>query len=205
MVAGVISGSRSQPSWLVDNGLLDFFDAKGMVASALDRLGIPTSFEPAQDPTFHPGRCAKIISGETQLGVVGEVHPQVRDSFDLDSPPVSLFELDLEQMLAVAQHSPRGFKALSRFPAAIRDLALVAPADVPAGKIQDILTAHRLVDHVELFDLYTGGNLPPGHRSLAFHVYFQSFDHTLTTEEVNRVLDGLMRTLQRETGATLRS
>jgi phenylalanyl-tRNA synthetase beta chain len=105
----------------------------------------------------------------------------------------------------VSGGSQRRFKPLSRFPTAIRDLALVVPADVPAGKVQDILTAHRLVEHVELFDLYTGENLPPGHRSLAFHVYFQSLDHTLTTEEVNRALEGLMRTLERETGATLRS
>ncbi|HZA25645.1 MAG TPA: phenylalanine--tRNA ligase beta subunit-related protein, partial [Dehalococcoidia bacterium] len=94
MAAGVLSGLRSGPSWLVENGLLDFFDAKGMVSSALDRLGITAVYEPVEDPTCHPGRCAKIISGDAQLGTIGEVHPAVRGAFDLEEQPVTIFELD---------------------------------------------------------------------------------------------------------------
>jgi phenylalanyl-tRNA synthetase beta chain len=107
--------------------------------------------------------------------------------------------------MAVSDSARREFKPLSRFPAAIRDLALVVPSEVPAGRVQDILTRNRLVEHVELFDVFTGGNIPAGSRSLAFHVYFQSGDHTLTTEEVNRSLEGLMHALERETGAQLRT
>jgi phenylalanyl-tRNA synthetase beta chain len=205
MVTGVLSGLRSEPSWQVENGLLDFFDAKGMVSSALDRLGITVTYEPVEDPTCHPGRCAKIMSGEEQLGIIGEVHPAVRASFDLEEQPITIFEVDLHQILTASERVQREFKSLSRFPAAIRDLALVVSSDVPAGKVQDILTSHRLVEHVELFDVYTGGNIPPGSKSLAFHVYFQAGDHTLTTEEINRSLEGLMRTLERETGAQLRA
>jgi phenylalanyl-tRNA synthetase beta chain len=129
----------------------------------------------------------------------------VREAFDLEEQPIALFEVDLQQVMAVSDSARREFKPLSRFPAAIRDLALVVPSEVPAGRVQDILTRNRLVEHVELFDVFTGGNIPAGSRSLAFHVYFQSGDHTLTTEEVNRSLEGLMRTLERETGAQLRT
>jgi phenylalanyl-tRNA synthetase beta chain len=129
----------------------------------------------------------------------------VRASFDLEEQPITIFEVDLHQILTASERVQREFKSLSRFPAAIRDLALVVSSDVPAGKVQDILTSHRLVEHVELFDLYTGGNIPGGSKSLAFHVYFQAGDHTLTTEEINRSLEGLMRTLERETGAQLRA
>jgi phenylalanyl-tRNA synthetase beta chain len=205
LAAGVVSGPRSESSWLEREGYLDFFDAKGMISSALDRLGIAASYQPAGDPTCQPGRCARIYAGNVDLGVLGEVHPEVRAGFDLQAQPVVLFELQLAQILKVEQHARPGFRPMSRFPAATRDLALIVADDVPAGNVQAILASYRLVENVELFDVYTGDNLPAGSKSLAWHVYFRSHERTLTNEEVNRAVDGLLRTLEREVGATLRS
>ena len=207
VAAGVISGMRSEPSWLVDNGPLDFFDAKGMLASALALLGLTPAWEPAEagdNPALHPGRTARIVCSGSQVGILGELHPTVTEGFDLRHRPVTAFELYLDKLLALPARSGRNFRSLTRFPAAHRDVALVVPEDVPAGKVQEILDRHRLVDRVELFDVYTGENLEAGAKSLAFHVYFQSPDRTLTAEEVNRTLDGLLRTLQRDVGAVLR-
>ncbi len=207
VAAGVISGLRSEPSWLADNGPLDFFDAKGMLTSALALLGLTPSWEPAEAdeaPALHPGRTARIVCSGTQVGVLGELHPTVTDRFDLRYRPVTVFELRLDDLLSLPARSGRNFRSLTRFPAAHRDVALVVPEDVPAGKVQEILDRHRLVDRVELFDVYTGENLEAGAKSLAFHVYFQSPERTLTAEEVNRTLDGLLRTLQRDVGAVLR-
>jgi phenylalanyl-tRNA synthetase beta chain len=145
------------------------------------------------------------MSNEFELGIIGEVHPAVRERFDLRPQPLILFELQLTELLKVSSRSQRRFQPLPRFPAAIRDLALVVAADTSAGKVQDILTRHRLVDRVELFDIYTGEHIPPGSISLAFRVYFQSPERTLTAEEVNQALEGLLRTLEREVGASLRS
>jgi phenylalanyl-tRNA synthetase beta chain len=123
----------------------------------------------------------------------------------LKPQPVVLFELQLEQILKVNQRSREAFRPLSRFPVATRDVALIMPDDVPAGKVHDILGRHRLVENIELFDVYAGDNIPVGTKSLAWHVYFQSQERTLTNEEVNRTLEGLLRILEREVGATLRS
>ncbi len=208
VAAGVIAGPRSEPSWLVENGPMDFFDAKGILTAALDFLGVSVRWEPADDPAFHPGRCARLMAGGAQLGLLGELHPSVMDAFDLKHRPAVLFELYLEPLLARQEQSGRSgrrFRSLSRYPAARRDLALVVAADVPAGKVAELLVRHRLVERVEIFDVYSGDNVPPSHKSLAFHLYFRSPERTLTAEEVNRTLDGLLRTLQRELGATRRA
>ena len=207
VAAGVISGLRSEPSWLVDNGPLDFFDAKGMLNSALAFLGLTPSWEPAtaeDSPALHPGRSARIMCSGVPIGLLGELHPTVTERFDLRHRPATAFEIWLDSLLELPARSGRNFRSLTRFPSANRDVALVVADDVPAGRVQEILVRHRLVERVELFDVYSGDNLEPGAKSLAFHVHFQSPERTLTAEEVSRTLDGLLRTLQREVGAVLR-
>ena len=207
VAVGVIAGFRSEPSWLVDNGPLDFFDAKGMLNSALAFLGLTPSWEPAaaeDSPALHPGRSARIMCSGVQIGILGELHPTVTERFDLRHRPATIFEIYLDALLTLPARSGRNFRSLTRFPSANRDVALVVADSVPAGRVQEILDRHRLVERVELFDVYSGENLEPGAKSLAFHVCFQSPERTLTAEEVNRTLEGLLRTLQRDLGAVLR-
>ena len=204
-VAGVLAGLRHEPSWLEDQGLLDFYDAKGVVELVLDRLGVAATYEPVDDPAFHPGRCAVIKASEAVLGMVGEVHPAVMDRLGLEQPKVAAFELYLEPIMAALPASQRQFEPLPRYPSATRDLALVMPSDVNAVRVTQLILRHRGVDRAELFDIYAGENIAEGTKSLAFHVYFQAGDRTLTNEEVNRSLEGLLRTLERELNATLRA
>ena len=206
-VAAVMAGQRSEASWLAGNGAggMDFYDAKGMVEWLLERLGITAQWEPGEHPVYQPGRCAIVKADGVGLGFVGEVHPSIRERFGLDSGIVAGFELRLSALLAALPESERNFAALPRFPAATRDLALIVPADVPAGRVTELIMRNRLVQRAELFDIYSGENLAPGTKSLAFHVHFQAPDRTLTNEDVTRSLDGLLRNLQREVGATLRS
>ncbi len=206
-IAGVLAGRRAEASWLAgpESGGQDFYDAKGMVEWLLSRLGIKADWEPGEHPVYQPGRCAAVRSGGEELGFAGEIHPAIRERMGLDFDQVAGFELRLSALLAAQPQSERNFIALPRFPAATRDLALIVPADVPAGRVTDLIMRNRLAQRAELFDIYSGENLAPGTKSLAFHIHFQAADRTLTNEEVARSLDGLLRNLEREVGATLRS
>ncbi|CUV01976.1 Phenylalanyl-tRNA synthetase beta chain [hydrothermal vent metagenome] len=204
-VAGVLAGLRHEPFWLEDDSLMDFYDAKGVVELVLNRLGVSATYEPSDDPSFHPGRCAVIKVADAVIGVVGEVHPVVMDRLGLESPQVAAFELYLGPILAALPAGQQQFEPLPRYPSATRDLALVMPTDVDAGQVTRLILRHRGVDRADLFDIYAGENIAEGTKSLAFHVYFQARDRTLTNEEVNRSLDSLLRTLERELKVTLRA
>ncbi len=211
LAAGVMSGPRYDANWLSASEPLDFYDLSGTLAAALGRMGVNAAFETDDRPLFHPGRCARITIGSgsgAAVGVVGELHPDVCEAFDLAGDPVVYFELRLADMLAVlsAVSTPENrFQSLSRFPAANRDLALVVPAEVPAARVQRLIERVRLVERAELFDVYAGENVPEGSRSLAFRIHFRAADRTLTAEDVNRAVNGLTRALEREVGATVRA
>ncbi len=206
--SGIMAGQRRPPSWLEagpeSGGSLDFYDAKGVVVGLLEQLGTAASYEPAAQPYFHPGRHASVKLGDQVVGAVGEVDESVLARFDLTAKQVSFFELDLDALLPALPESDRQYSFISRYPAATRDLALVLPSHVSAAAVQAIIARHRLVERAELFDLYTGGNVPAGAKSLAFRVYFQAPDRTLTNAEVDRSLQGLLGNLEREAQATLR-
>jgi phenylalanyl-tRNA synthetase beta chain len=205
VLTGVMAGRRWTSSWLTDESHMDFYDAKGVVCTVLDKLGISADFQPSDDPSFYPGRCARIMAEHNFLGMIGELHPDVRERIDLKPQPIALYELYLDELLRLLPQSYRRFRPLSKFPAATRDLALVVPSDIQASKVQDLIADHRLVEHVELFDVYTGENVPAGTKSLAFHAYFQLDERTLTTKEINDSLQSLLRKLNRKLGASLRS
>ncbi len=211
LVAGVMSGPRYDAHWLSESEPLDFFDLSGTLTTALARLGVKVAYQPFDGSLFHPGRCANIVvAGDRarEIGAVGELHPDIRDAFGLASDPVIYFELRVDDLLAATQDDSdpeKRFQPLSRFPAANRDLALVAPANVPAGHVQSLIERVRLVERAELFDVYSGENLPEGSRSLAFRIRFRAADRTLTNEDVNRAVNGLTRVLEREVGATVRA
>lgn len=204
IVAGVLSGPRLDTSWCGEKGWLGFYDAKGIVETLLQRLGVEAEFEPGKDEALHPGRTASIAVKGLKIGIAGELHPRIVESFDLLPQPVALFELELERLLAFVVEKSK-YRPLSRFPSSRRDLAIVIDSKVPARKVQDIISSLPLVNQVTLFDLYTGEQIAAGKKSLAFRIVYQSPTHTLTEEEVNDTQQKILEKLSRELGATLRS
>ncbi|MDY6916887.1 MAG: phenylalanine--tRNA ligase subunit beta [Chloroflexota bacterium] len=204
MLAGVLCGPRLDRSWHGDAGQVDFFDAKGIVETLLARLGVAADFELAEQEAFSPGRAAAILAQGSRLGALGELHPRVAEAFEISSQPVCLFEIDLETLLPMTTTS-RKYQPVARYPATIRDIALVVDRELPAAAVQSIIEGSPLAAQVTLFDVYTGDRVPAGRKSLAFRIAYQSPGRTLTDEQVNKEQEKLLKRLQREAGATLRA
>jgi phenylalanyl-tRNA synthetase beta chain len=114
-----------------------------------------------------------------------------------------MFEVDLDALLPHVS-GPRRYQALAPYPSVEEDIAVIVDADVPAARVRGIIEAAPLVRSVRLFDVYSGPQVPPGKKSLAFSVSYQAVDHTLTDEEVRRQQERILARLQHEVGATLR-
>jgi phenylalanyl-tRNA synthetase beta chain len=203
-----MSGPRHHTHWTgAGAGQLDFYDLKGIVEMLLDRLRITGyRFAPMVHATFQQGRAAKLSIDDTTIGVIGEVDPSVRESFDLPVQRVCLLELDLEALLAEAP-SLYYYQPVSRFPAATRDLALIVDEGLPAVQVRDAIVeaGGSLLHSVELFDVYRGEPIPAGKKSLAYTIAFQAMDRTLTDEEVNQLQTKMQKKLQNVFGAQLRA
>lgn len=205
MLVGVLSGPRWPETWLENEGSLDFFDAKGIVEALLNQLHLKYDFEPLEDTLFLPGRGARINIQDSPVGVLGEVHTQILESFQIDTTAVTLFELDLELTLQHISSGTSQYKPLPRYPGAYRDLALTLDLNVPATKVQDIIERNPLVAQSTLFDVYEGSGIPQGMRSLAYRILFQLPDRTLVGETVGQAMTDILADLQREIGASLRN
>jgi len=202
MLCGILSGPRLDKWWQGESGLVDFFDAKGAMEGLLSQLGVVANFEPSQDESLHPNKQAAIVIAGNRLGVVGEVHPKVLAAFDI-SENVYLFEINVTALLPFTS-GHRMFQPIPRFPTTVRDMALVIDTEITHQQVQDIIKSFPLVNQVTIFDVYSGGQVPPGKKSLAYRVIFQSPDHTLTDEEVNKVHQQILSKLAQELGAALR-
>jgi phenylalanyl-tRNA synthetase beta chain len=203
ILCGVATGPRFEPSWRGGKDLVDFYDAKGIIEGLFGQLGVEFSFEAGSDEGLHPVKQAAILVGGKRLGVVGELHPKVADAFEL-SGSVYLFEVNLSALLPFTL-GHKMFQPISRFPAVVRDMALVVDVGVTNAQIQAIMQGFPLVTDVALFDLYSGEQLPAGKKSLAYRITYQSPEHTLTDDEVNKVQKQILDKLSKQLGATLRS
>jgi len=180
-----------------------FYFVKGIVEALLARLGVKAGYMQGNDATLNAAKRADIMVGADKLGVIGEVHPVVLKNFDISEPAI-LFELDVDMLLTLAS-KPLVYKAVSKYPAITRDIALLLDAAVAYQKIVDIVKAFSLVSEMQLFDLYEGKQVPAGKKSLAFRLTYQSAGQTLKDEEVDKVQQRILERLSKELGATLRS
>ena len=198
-----LGGPRYASSWLGDAEPVDFYDAKGIVEGLLAQLGMTASFEAGGDESLHPVAQANIIVDGTSVGIVGQLHPAVQESFEIPEP-VFLFELKLPSLVSFTL-TPKMSEPISRFPVVVRDMALVVDAATPHQKFVDIISGFPLVASVTMFDVYYGEQVPQGKKSLAYRISYQSPEHTLTDSEVGTIQQKIIGKLSHELGAVLRS
>ena len=208
-LTGVMTGPRSTSLWSVNDGDFDFYDAKGAVEHVLETLGIEARFIPLEDSTYAQGRSAEVVTNDrkgTVLGSVGVVDESVWERFDAESDTAVMFELDVEVLYSLVGEKTRAdnYAPYPKYPDSQRDLALVADADVHVGDALRICMQNRLVKSASLFDVYEGGGVDEGKKSLGIRVTYQSETRTLTSEQVTRAEDQIVNRLERELGVALR-
>lgn len=182
----------------------DFFTLKGILESLFDSFGVAADYAASDEPYLHPGRQASATIKGKPLAVFGEVHPDVAADYDIDTR-VYVAEVDLQTLFAI--ESPRViYKALPRFPAVERDLALLCDADMPVADIEKIIrkAGGKILDSVELFDVYQGAQIEQGKKSVAYSLKFRSPDRTLSDEDIDPSLNKIFKNL-RENNCILRS
>ena len=203
--AFVLCGSAGE-GWAADDRALDVLDARGTLEALFADIGVEDwSLGEALGSPFHPGRSAAIRIGDETIGELGELHPRVTSSLEIDGR-VAMVELRLDPVRAASAHAFR-FVEVPRFPPVRRDLAFVVPDDVPAGALHAVVEAAggALLARSTLFDVFRGGAIPDGRTSLAFGLEFRAPDRTLTDEEVEPVVAAIVDRARSELGAELRT
>ncbi|HBX70995.1 MAG TPA: phenylalanine--tRNA ligase subunit beta [Chloroflexi bacterium] len=207
MLVITLTGPRALTDWGgADATLMDFFDLKGIIERALTGLHLEdVRYEPGQHPSFHPGKCARVFAGERQIGVMGQLHPQVVEKYDVPEAPLLAAEFNLEAIIAAV---PALFKvgAIPTQPPILEDIALIVDETVPAAEVENLIrqTGGSTITEVRLFDVYRGDQIGTGKKSLAYSLTYQNPERTLTDKDAAKLRNKIVHRLEQEIGAQLR-
>ena len=209
-LAGVLSGAWGDVTWNQKFAPLRFFDGKGVVEELLAQLRVEkVRFRPAEGDGYaflQPGRGAEVLAGGTVLGWVGEIHPEVRDAYGIDLPVVA-FELNLDALITCSRDQ-QAYRDFSSYPAVEMDLAIVVDEGVTCEDLERRLQSAggKLLRGVRLFDVYRDDKrVGEGKKSMAFALTYRADDHTLTSEEVEKVHQKLVTKVCKATGGEVRA
>lgn len=187
-------------------GDVDFFALKGAVEALLCAARTPDVRFTADTETaaFHPGRCAAVWSGDTRLGTLGQIHPDVCAAYGLDGATYCA-EIDVVLLHDLEGAEPV-YTPLPRFPAITRDIAVVCDAAVPVGELTECIrkAEKNVLRGVKLFDVYTGVGIPEGKKSVAFSLTLRSDDGTLTDDHAGEAVRAVLDALRESFGAVIR-
>lgn len=207
-LAIVMAGPRVVEHWTNQSPeKLDFYDIKGVVAGLMLGLHIRNwTLEAGGGPWLHPGRSATLIVNGVKSGSFGELHPVVARAFELPDVPFLAGEFDLTAVLKSVNPLYRT-RGIPNTPPVYEDLAFVVKDSVPAGAVHSVIeqSGGELLRSVTLFDVYAGGSVPAGHKSLAFSLVYQAEDRTLSDSEIAAVRKKIIKAAQKQVEAELRA
>ncbi len=203
VITGIMTGLRYGKRWNLPADELDFFDVKGVVENLLDCMGMSAVFVPNETIQYlHPGKSATIEVYDQYAGILGEVHPEVMERFDIKGRAY-VFELELKPLMESTRSV--SLAHIPKFPAVSRDIAIVLDDDVPAERAyKAIKDVDPLITEVFLFDLYQGKHVPDGKKSMAYSIRYQANDRTLREEEVSILHEKVLAAVKDAVGGTLR-
>jgi phenylalanyl-tRNA synthetase beta chain len=204
-----MSGLSREKSWHSEPREFDFFDIKGAVESLAAYLDVNISFGPSEVSYLHPGRRARVQvgekGGEVPVGCVGELLPAIVEEIGV-ARRIFLAELDLDALMDRVREGVRYVK-IPRFPGLKRDLAVIVPRSVVEADVRGLILSEGgpLLKGLDLFDVYTGEQVPEGMVSLAYNAVFQSDERTLQEDEVNDLQKKIEDSIANRLGGRLRS
>lgn len=200
-LAALAAGPAQPEQWGAPTRPADFYDLKGDLEALFAPRGL--RFDRMTHPALHPGRCARVLLDGEPIGVIGELHPRWRQKAELAQPAV-VFDIDLAALLATPLPA---YDEVSRFPAVVRDIALVVPQHCEAAALQAALRAAApdIVREIRLFDVYQGKGVAPESKSLAFRVAMQDTRKTLADSDADAAIAALLEAAATRFGATLRA
>ncbi len=204
-VAGAMTGLYVNHPWQQERVKVDFYTVKGILEELFSRFGISPyiRYEKAEIEGLHPGQTAKILLKDQLVGFLGKIHPNTEKQYDVKN--VFVFELNLETLVYVEKEA-LVYRPIPRFPAITRDIALVVDRDQSAGALEDTIrkAGGELLKDVRVFDVYEGDKVEEGKKSIAFTLTYYDPNRTLTDDEVNKLHEKIVASLNEKNGATLR-
>jgi phenylalanyl-tRNA synthetase beta chain len=206
-LAMVMSGLRTPTSWDVKDSLyMDFFDMKGRIELLLSGLRYTnSSYAPIDSVNYlHPGKAAEVKVNGQVVGVFGELHPLTKERYELPNAPVIVAEFDLDALRNV--QPTYGIVPVPEVPPVLEDIAVIVDESVPAERVASLIkqTGGKTVTNVRLFDVYRDEKIGAGKKSLAYSLTYQS-DKTMTDSEAAAIRNKIVKRLEHEVGAKLRS
>ena len=186
-------------------GKMDFYDLKGVIENLLSELNVEKyRILPSNHDSFHPGRIAELLINNKRVGWLGEVHPDVLDNYDI---PVRVYmaELNFDEIVKSCSDAIT-YKPLPKYPSVARDIAIVVSDEITAGQIEEIIRnkGGKLVEEIKLFDVYKGSQIEEGYKSMAYSIVYRSEEKTLNEEDISKVHNKILSSLENQVGAALR-
>ncbi|PTF03928.1 phenylalanine--tRNA ligase subunit beta [Staphylococcus devriesei] len=201
-LSGILTGEYMVNAWQGKKEEIDFFIAKGVVDRVAEKLNLEFSYKAGEISGLHPGRTAIVSLNGTEIGFIGELHPQVAADNDLKRTYV--FELNYDAMMEVAV-GYINYAPIPKFPGVTRDIALEVNHEVPSSELLQIIhdNGEDILQHTLVFDVYEGEHLEEGKKSVAIRLNYLDTEDTLTDERVSKVHDKVLEALQAK-GAVIR-
>ena len=185
----------------------DFFHLKGCIEGIFTMLSIPGCvFTPCDsNSSYHPGRCAAVMNGDTLIGYAGQAHPAVLKNYGIGAE-LYIAELDLDALFQLVDKE-RYYQPIPKYPASTRDLAVLCDENIYVLQLENSIrkAAKKSLEKLELFDVYRGAQVAEGKKSVAFSLSLRAADHTLTDKEADEIIQNILKALETECGAVLRA